>query len=360
MNYHKDFKNERFHDHNLIRLAGILQTHQKNAILENFLGVDLGALGDFKRGRAKQDFDVLLEYDNYNLIIETKVDSAEGTYNNEPSHQTDRIYQKYSRKWKKKAIFLFITYGTAEYHIHKNEQGDFTNGPFSQHFRHLGCKEMKNLIINSIAACSIKDENITTWSRWLEFEIQKRKDRDAYLHDLDSFLGRYKSFLGLTDYPVNRMTLFAPEFTIPFYSELGQAWNGKNHPVIGRVSLGPVGRIYSTVSDSILNFNELWMNSEHAMTCNGLTEGGNLYFEFNEDFNLHLKCRVRVGNIAEIRAHILNNQDELSAGYSATVEYHKQGAYALFEWDLNLLRNSLDSNLKAIELIIENALRILK
>ena len=360
MNYFKDFKDERFHDDNLIKLCKLLHKSGRTDVFERFLGLETNALGSFIDGKRRKDFDVELSYDKYVIAVETKVDSAEGYYEEDETHQTYRIANKYNSRWKRPIIFLFITYGTAEFHIYKNQNGEYKAGPYSNHFKHIGCGDMHQLVNDAISTTEIKEKRLLTWRDWLTFELKKRSQRDLYLKDLNSILERYKETLHLTDYPINRLNLFTPEFTMPFYNELCLAWNNLEHSLIGKAVLYPIGRGYSPVSDTILNFHDLWYNDQVRMTCNGIADTGSLYFEFNEDFNLHLKCTPKEKRFEEIRAYAEANTEQLNCGFAGIVEYHKQGAYAIYEWDLKLLSNTLEQNLTSIETVISNALRVLR
>jgi hypothetical protein len=359
LNYYKDFKRERFHDDNLIELISILSKSSKLDIFEKTLNLNIGALGSFVSSRKKRDFDVLLEFDNYNIIIETKVDSPEGG-NRSAGWQTNKIYNKYNKCWpNKKKIFIYLTYGLSEFYIKKRSDGSFNNGSTNVNFSHLKCNEVQYLIESAINNCSIKDNRLINWNKWLKFELNKRIDNQLYLKDVKTILDRYKKELNLTDYPVNRLNLFLPEFTIPFFFKICDAWNKLNHPKIGKACLYPMGRGSASTNDSILNFSEFWKTQN--ITMGGLLSTPNsVYFEFNEDFNLHLKTNGNIKNIEEIRTLLEKQHNSLSNGFNSTVEYYKQGAFVIYEWDLNILKNNINTNLNNIESIITNAIIIIK
>ncbi|MCF8302727.1 MAG: hypothetical protein K9I94_05570 [Bacteroidales bacterium] len=357
-NYFKDFKNEKFHDNNLINLIGLLSQNERLDLFENLIGINNGTLGNFIRGKSKRDFDVHLNFENYHVIIETKVDSAEGERNN--MWQTDRIFQDYSKNWNNKSLILiYLTYGLSEYYIKIRQDGSYSNGPFSTSFQHIGLKEITNFIERSIEECVIDDYGILTWLDWLKFELTKRDDNQYFLENINNLLIRYKATLNLTDYPVNRLNIFVPEFTIPFYFNLCKSWNNLNNNKIGKACLYPMGRRSSQVNDSILNFWELW-NCKQPLTAKGLLHDNSLYFEFNEDFNLHLKAKADVPNLNQLKELISSNRENLSMGFTATQENYRQGTYVLFEWDLKVLSNSIETNVENIRKVIENAIEVLE
>lgn len=359
LNYYKDFKRERFHDENLIKIISILNKSSKMDILEKTLDLNIGTLGSFISGRKKRDFDVLLEFDNYNIIIETKVDSPEGG-NNNSGWQTDKIYNKYKECWaNKKKIFIYLTYGLSEFYVKKRSDGSFNSGSTNVNFIHLKCNEIQHLIESAINYCSINDNRLINWNKWLKFELNKRTDNQLYLKDVKSILDRYKKELNLTDYPVNRLNLFLPEFTIPFFFSICEAWNKLNHPQIGKACLYPMGRGSASTNDSILNFSEFWKNQN--ITFRGLVNISNsVYFEFNEDFNLHLKTNGNLKNIEDIRRLLENQHNSLSNGFNSSVEYYKQGSHVVYEWDLSILNHNIKSNLNNIESVLTNAIKIIK
>lgn len=357
-NYFKDFKKERFHDENLIEILKVLSENNRIDLFESLIGANHGDLGLYKWGSKKRDFDILLEFENYNILIETKVDSPEG--NTKGLWQTDKIYKNFINRWNdKKLIFIYLTYGLSEFYIKEKSNGEYRNGAYNNIFIHIICSQIYNFINQSINECSITDNRLITWRDWIQFEIIKRNDNVEYLKNINEILKRYKTTLNLTDYPVNRLNLFLPEFTIPYYYKLCVAWNNKNNIKIGKACLYPVGRLYAPSNDSILNFWELW-DSKEVLTCNYMLNDNYLYFEFNEDFNLHLKATDNIPDIAEIKQFVSNRFEALSNGFNGIIENFHQGSYVLYEWDLNILSNSINNNLKNIEAVLINAIEILK
>ena len=356
MNYFKQFKNERFHDQNLIALIQILNNKKRIDLFEKMIDLEVGVLGNFISGIKKRDFDILLEFENYKIIIETKVDSEEGR--REKLWQTEWIYKAY---FGKNRIFLYITYGLSEYYIKERDNQNYGNGPFSTKFLHVGCTKIHNFIKDALFECKIESSNLLEWEKWLDFELIKREENSKFLNDINNILIRYKAPIKLTDYPVNRLNLFLPEFTIPFFYQICEKINNDIDEILGRCCLYPVGRGYAPTNDSVLNFSELW-HSSSILTCKGLIQPNNLYFEFNEDFNLHLKSDgvESSSSIKEVSIMLSNLKEELSCGFNCSVEYYKQGAYVLFEWDINLLSNSISNNINNIKKIIFNALVLLK
>lgn len=358
MDYYKDFKRERFHDEQLQRVVEILKTQNKIYLFEELIQVPIGSLGNYWYGCNKRDFDVLLEFGNCCILIETKVDSPEGS--DKSGWQTSRVYNQYQAKWiEKPNIFIYLTYGLSEFYIKHRDNGTFSNGPHCTAHKHITCAQFQYFLSKAIVECHITDNVIVEWNKWLSFELTKRAQNTEFIQLTNAILSKYKKTLNLTDYPVNRLNLFLPEFTIPFYYDLCQEWNKLDDPTIGKACLYPVGRGYSATFDSILNFSELWWEKP-ILTCGDLLDANWLYFEFNEDYNLHLKSSVGVPNLNEIKDFILRQSIDLSAGFNAVVENYNQGAHVLFEWDLNILSNSTKENVTNIKNVIANALTILK
>ncbi len=320
-------------------------------------------LGQLRSAHRKRAFDVLLEFDNHAIVIETKVDSQEsGGFDTE--WQTTRIYNTYHDYWpSKKVHFLFITYGLSEFYIKQTDDGNFNNGPGSTSFKHITAEVMLNFTSSSLQQLESNhiSEELLVWKRWLAFEIEKRKKLDFYLENINNLLTEYKSFLGLTDFPVNRMTLHTPEFTVPHYYNIATEWNHKYAGQHGHLSLYRVNRMYTVLGDVILNFTELWNNE--SFTFNGLLDPNNgfIYFEINEDFNLHLKAMAETRNIEIIFEFIKKNHPKLSIkGINSAVEDYKQGAYVLYEWDLGLLSNNIPEITKNIDLILSTAKPVIR
>jgi hypothetical protein len=110
----------------------------------------------------------------------------------------------------------------------------------------------------------------------------------------------------------------------------------------------------------------LWNNT--SLTFSGLIETENaIYFEFNEDCNLHLKCcadEETDTKIDSLREFVSNRSAELSleGKYNAIPESYKQGNYVLYEWDLGILDKigQVASIVEMMSEIIGNAVNILK
>jgi len=357
-NYYKDFKNERFHDDNLIQIMSLIYESNQLGLVEDLLNIGNGTLGNFLNGRRKRDFDVLLEFENCNLLIETKVDSPEGQTNGQ--WQTERIYQNYHNRWGNKQLhFIYLTYGLSEFYIKKKDDNNYSNGSYNTSFIHITCSQVFNFIESAIDICNIDENRLIQWKNWLQFEIEKRNENTEYLLNVNSILERYKNSLNLTDYPVNRLNLFLPEFTIPYFFKLCTAWNNRNNEGIGKACLYPKGRGYAPSNDSILNFWDLWDNQEY-LTCGDILDSNYLYFEFNEDFNLHLKASANIPRLENVKQFITENAQDLSNEFNGIIEDYRQGAFVLYEWDLKILSNQLEENLINIESTIQNAITILE
>lgn len=359
-NYLSEFKSERTHDRNLIYLMEELRNCQKENLFNDLILRAPEAIGNFLFGRTKQAFDVLLVFEKANVVIETKVDSGEGFY--EGRWQTDTIYKNFHKAWPDKpTYFLYLTYGLTEYHIKEREDSNFANGPYSKNFVHVKCHEILNFVQEAIKTIQ-PNVKLGAWSQWLEFEVQKEKDNEEYLFHLSKIIEKYKSGLGLTDYPVKRLNLFTPEFAIPLFFKLGTAWNYTNNEKIGRACLYSLGRGYSPVFDSILNFAEL-LHKKKPLTCGNIIKdnGRYIYFEFNEDFNLHLKVNASVPVIGDIKTFIKKNKLGLTLNgkYKGIEEHFMQGSHVVFEWDFSLLTKKVEEVIPELKEVLENAILIL-
>lgn len=359
-NYLSEFKSERTHDHNLIYLMEELKSCEKESLFNDFILRVQEGIGNFIFGRTKQAFDVLLVFEKANVVIETKVDSGEGFY--EGWWQTAKIHQNYHNAWPdKRTYFLYLTYGLTEYHIKEREDGNFSNGPYSTNFTHVKCHEIVNFVQEALKVIQ-PNMKLEVWSKWLEFEVQKEKDNEEYLFHLSKIIEKYKSGLGLTDYPIKRLNLFTPEFAIPLFFKLGTAWNQTNNENIGRACLYSLGRGYSPVYDSILNFAELY-HKKNSLTCGGIINDNEryIYFEFNEDFNLHLKVSADVPRIEDVKAFVKKNKLGLTLNgkYNGIEEHFRQGSYVVFEWDFNLLTKKVEEVIPELKEVLENAIMIL-
>ena len=366
MSYFENYKNERYHDANLLRLIGYLDSQGKHEIITEAFNLDLPEIGKYISGYRKRDYDLHLEFDHAAICIETKVDSSENEYDDQPHYQTERIYENYCHAYTKETYFRFITYGASEFYVKRNEAGLFSTGPFSRNFRHITLSDILTMIENSGILGEDDYFEIKEWNVYLKYEFAKRQSYLDMLGKIREFRLLYIGNSGLTDWPNNRINICLPEILLFFYSTIARAWNvSQPEEIFGGVSVYPVGRM-GKVNDAILNFSELWDNT--SLTFNGLIKTENaIYFEFNEDFNLHLKCCTDEEIDAKIDSlyEFVNNRSaelSLAGKYNAIPERYKQGNYVLYEWDLGILDkiNQVASIVEMMSEIIENAVEILK
>lgn len=212
----------------------------------------------------------------------------------------------------------------------------------------------------------VGNQEIKEWHSFFKYEEEKRKSYLDMLKKIREFWLLYLGNSGLTDWPNNRINVCLPEILLFFYSLIAQLWNDSQYSEhLGGVTVYPVGRM-GKVNDAILNFSEL--RDKNSFTLNGLISSKNaFYFEFNEDFNLHLKCEANAEmdkKIDAIHAFMHDNNTELSLSekYNTTPERYKQGNYVFYEWDLMVLDNIDDLSLilpKTSE-VISNAITIIK
>lgn len=366
MSYFVDYKNERFHDENLRRLIEYLDSKRKHQVITEGLLVGLGNIGKFLSCYRKRDYDLHFEFEHATMCIETKVDSSENEYDDEPYYQTQKIHENYSNAYTKTTYFRYITYGASEFYIKKNEDGIFSNGPYSRNFSHIPLSNILTMLESSGVMQERGYPEIKKWNEYLKYEAEKRQRYLDMLRKIWEFRMLYLGNSELTDWPNNRVNICLPEILIFFYSMIAKAWNESQYKELyGGASVYPVGRL-GKVNDAILNFSELWDST--TLTFNGLIQTLNaIYFEFNEDFNLHLKCIANAETDAKIDAlytFVNNRSQELSlAGkYNAIPERYKQGNYVLYEWDLGILEKIDQPNaiLPIMSEVVGNAVKVLK
>lgn len=366
MSYYENYLSKRYHGENLLRLVSYLDSQEKLEIITKAFRLDLSQIGKYMSGHRKKDYDLHLEFDNAVICIETKVDSPENEYSDEPCYQTERVYENYSHAYSKTTHFRYITYGASEFYVKRNESGIFSFGAYSRHFINITLAD----ILTMIEASGILNVNdyyeIKKWHELLKHEFKKRQRYLDMLGKIGEFRSLYIGDSKITDWPNNRINICVPEILLYFYSLIAHAWNNSQaKEKFGGVCVYPVGRM-GKVSDAILNFSDLWNST--SLTFDGLIKSENaVYFEFNEDFNLHLKCCANEdidANIDSLCEFVTNRSAELSLSgkYNATPERYKQGNYVLYEWDLGILdkRNQLPLIIEMMSEIIENAVDILK
>lgn len=366
MSYFEDYKNERYHDENLLRLIGYLDSQGKHAIINEGLVIDSPEIGKYLFGYRKRDYDLYLEFEHAIICIETKVDSSENEYDDQPHYQTERIYENYFKEYAKGTYFRYITYGASEFYVKRNEEGLFSTGPYSRNFKHISLSDILTMIETSGILEQEGYFEIKEWNSYLKYEFEKRQNYLNMLSKIREFRLLYIGNSGLTDWPNNRINICLPEILLFFYSMIAHAWNvSQQKELFGGVSVYPVGRM-GKVNDAILNFSELWDNT--TLTFNGLIKTENsVYFEFNEDFNLHLKCCAddEIDTKIDALYEFVNNRSaelSLAGKYNVIPERYKQGNYVLYEWDLGILDNidQVSSIVAMMSEIIENAVEILK
>lgn len=303
---------------------------------------------------------MLLKYENAEVVIETKVDTAENEYDD--GWQTERIYRKYRRRGSDQ-FFVYLTYGASEYYVRKKDDGSVGTGPVSSAFRHVKLDDVI-LLLRDASGAIARERELECWLRWLTFEQSKRDRYADFLGPLTDFLALYKGGLNLTDVPNNRVNISAPEFFVIHFYRFAQEWNSLGLSDLKHVELYPVGR-QGRVNDIVLNFRGLWDSSVALSFGGSLKNLCGWYFEINEDGNLHLKIEpnaISQVEHARILDFLRHREGDLSCGTNCTTESYKQWSYVVFEWDLGLLEARADLGrcaLKAAE-IMRNAIRILK
>lgn len=367
MSYFEKFKNERYHDKNLISSVNTLAQKGGLAFVKRLLQLEGLDIGNYSGGFTKKDYDVHLEFEKAVICIETKVDSFENAYYEQNlEYQTEKIFQKYENKFEKPTFYRYLTYGTSEFYIKKTENGTFKTGPFSKHFQHIKLNDVIEYL--SLSDVSKENPEFYEWLKWLNYESYKRENWARILKAINDFRKIYIGKSGLTDWPNNRLNICIPEILILYYSKVGEAWNSSEFAkTFGSVTVYPVGR-YGKVNDAIMNFSEINVLNGFEFALNGLLSSKNsLYFEFNEDFNLHLKCLPNIEadeKRKEIYEYLIRKQEALSGNgmIKAIPENYKQGSYVFFEWDLNILDfiDDIPCLLNKLSKLLKIAIEILK
>ena len=331
-----NYKNERDHDENLIRLVEMLNEHEQlNLFTQAF---DLPECGELECATRCRPFDVELTFTNYFVVIETKVDSDEGGRWDD-IWQTTQIVQiaenlPYLHEEKH---YRLITYGTSEFytkHGYEEAANDHHTGPFDERFSHIELIQMIEFVEstnNILPQCDAREE-------WLNLMRIEQAKRDA-APDLLVKFGQYRNhYLDIhqieNDFPGNRFLLCAPELAFPVMSQLRQIWNGNLNRTnqYGKLALYPVSRRSPLIHDSILKFWDLrvYLDEERERYC---------YFEINEDFNLNMKSAWDVGY--EIHNALNDQVDWLDFTKGVARNYRQdQAVHVVYEIDFAFLVNA--------------------
>ncbi|MGI4953304.1 MAG: hypothetical protein ACRYGM_15990 [Janthinobacterium lividum] len=329
-----NFRDERQHDKLMMALIKGLDSAGRLDVLEQKLG--LPTLGTLKSLRHRQAFDVEAVFRERKLMIETKVDSDEGgrwaAIDNSAAWQTNRLKALATNG----DVCLFVTYGFAEFFT---KWFDFGSAAGTSQVHHVTLDAVIALL--ELALPLLSDPLLDEWLLVLRAEQLKRKAIPELLAAFALFRRRYLQISGDVDFTRTRIGFNAPEVAFPAFARVLDEWR-KSHfcKRYGRLALYPVGRMMLPV-DSILNWWEFW-HSGDLLTLGGLlpTEPRGLYFEVNEDFNLHLKFRAELPqHVEQVRAEVANRFSTVawpSAVVANRPECHFQGTYAVWEWDLDL------------------------
>ncbi|HMV80837.1 MAG TPA: hypothetical protein PK453_15910 [Leptospiraceae bacterium] len=350
MNTSSIYKSEKYHDQNFIKLVSRLKEFSQEKLLCDFFDTPEEKLISSYR---KRDFDVMIEFISYDICIETKVDSPEGEFwsGNDQVFQTKRIYEKYRNSGRVR-YFFYLTYGTSEYFIKKNEMGIYSDGAYSVLYRHIKLNQIHKFLKKTE---EFHTPDLQEWDRFIEQELTKRNRYKEFLRPIFEFLNLYKETTDESDFPVNRNIISVQEFIFPLYNRFAKFWNEseKYSLPFGKASLQPVGRAYSTVNDCIIHFTDLF-GKKIDRIC---PDEEKFYFEINEDFNLHLKLynsemnSDKADGYRKILREIKNSITP--PGIRSSIEVYNQGEYyVLFEWDIGFTRlndmNAICSNIEKV------------
>lgn len=330
------FRYESDHDERFMKLIEALQRATRLDLLEQHLG--LPTLGPLKGIRRRKAYDVHAEFAHRSLIVETKVDSDENNrweaIDVPDVWQTERIASQHAAECD---CCLFITYGFSEFYTKPPVRYD--PGPASARFKHITLDMMIDLL--RAAQAALPGAVAADWLPALEIEQQQRAAAARHLGAFDEFRRHYLDIGGTPDFPLGRVGFNGPQIAFPVFAQILKAWNQSSHAQsYGRLALYPVGRGASLPADSVLNFWELWSGLE-PLTLGGAVPADEraVYFEINEDYNLHLKLDGHMDHyIDAVRAAARDRLTGLRPARVSRPESHKQGAFAVWEWDIDLPR----------------------
>jgi hypothetical protein len=346
-----NFRTEREHDERFMALIEKLDSAGRLDVLES--GLNLPPLGQLKALRRRQAFDVEGTFSQRRLLFETKVDSDEGgrwEAKNDPSQwQTEKIIALAGEN----DICLFITYGFSEFFT---KPFGFGPAAAAKGFRHVTLDMMVSLLAAALAISPrANDPLLAEWASVLGLEQRKRRGILNVLSTFANFRRSYLRIAGDVDFTLGRIGVNAPEMAFPIFAEVLKEWGLSSHcQRYGRLSLYPIGRLGLPV-DSVLNWWGLWQEKDPLTIGGALPSEWReaLYLEVNEDFNLHLKLAEWAGEYVEIVRSEVARRLSSYIYHSAPViasrpEFHKQGPYAIWEWDLDIPMVICNSGYKSV------------
>ena len=234
-------------------------------------------------------------------------------------------------------VCLFVTYGYSEFFTKWFEPGP---AAAASGFRHIRLDDLAALV--DLATPLLSNASLYEWLAALHLEQTKRQTVPDVLALYATFRRAYLDIGKQVDFDVRRFGVNAPEMAFPALDRLRRAWN--ELPCAGRhghLALYPVNRQFVALPDSILNWRELWREGGGLLLGGAIPIGKQaLYFEVNEDFNLHLKLASDDdGIVAEVRAEVarrIGTATRTPGLVAFRPEFHRQGTYAVWEWDLDL------------------------
>ena len=339
-----NYRNERYHDEQLICLVRQLNDNDQLRILEGPFSIE-DRLGELKRAKHRRPFDVELTFPPLSIIVETKVDSDEGG-RWDKEWQTEKIVRESSSCGYLEAQkeFRFITYGTSEFYT-KPDCKPYEAGPASPEFVHIGLECMINLVESAtevLPPCEKRNE----WVRLMKIEREKRSKSIQLLRVFSEFRNHYLDIHCDNDFPNNRFVFCTPELAFPALSQLAQKWNGSEYgKKFGKLALYPIPRMSPSVPDSVLNFWELWQERPAPTIGASIVGNGDprrrLYIEINEDFNLNLKTQ-NPDLESDKRQRIWEHLDCIEwkrLNSKGRPRNYTQAVLALYEIDFGFLKN---------------------
>jgi len=371
-----NYKNEGEHDAFFMSLVQELAKNKALDIFNKYFSTDT-EVGALKWAVRKRAYDVEMAFDNAAFMIETKVDSNEHGGWGEP-WQTENIHLLSSKATYLGAHkrLLFITYGMSEFYVkwgwEPNGTCWFKNGAASKHFEHITLQKMESFVSEALDHVSDTRDRWGEWLGAMRVEIKKRSLIRPICAELAKLRQLYLSACNAEeiDFPPHRATINLPELAFPLFSELANLWNNSDAlNTFGGAAVYPVGR-QMRVHDSILNLMELWEDPwkyNNVMTCGGILsiekgEANQLYFELNEDFNLHLKYDGEEPSRLREFVHGRDKQLRAVGGGKGKKEDYKQETYVFYEWDIGLLNNveDLPAVARTLRQVVQGTINLLK
>jgi hypothetical protein len=258
--------------------------------------------------------------------------------------ETNRLF----KQAQKGDVCVFVTYGFAEFFT---KPFDFGAAAGASRVRHVKLDDMIGLLEKALPI--INNHPLNDWLTALQTEQHKRRAMHDVLVAFAKFRRAYLGIAGDVDFTPTHVGFNAPEIAFPAFAHLLEEWRASRHcQKYGRLSIYPVER-QSLPADSILNWWELWRHFPPLTVGGILPADGDLYFEVNDDFNVHLKLGHASDELAQaVRNEVarrLGSAPKPPALIASRPEFYKRVVYAVWEWDIDLPAIIYKDNNAAVE-----------